>query len=155
MSKNIEFYTNPEDLPIKRFQRFNKYYLIDNEVGDTFEDYEQRTLKAISFLRKDMKEEAVKELENRRSMVFNAIENYSPKQYALALMVKSIDGVFYTDKKYLTEEGLEEILDKLNDIGYTRKELDKDLPKVKKKSSKFWKCIFQSILKLTKKKILT
>ena len=154
MSNRIEFYSNPEELPIKRFQRFNKYLMIDVEVGETFADYDQRTHKVVALLRKKMVDDAVRELENRRQAVFNAFEQYSPKHYALALMVKSIDGVDYTDKKYLGEEGLDEILDKLNAIGYTRKELDNDLSEVKKKSSTLWKCITQSISRQTTSKIL-
>lgn len=154
MSKRIEFYSNPEELPVKRFQRFNKYFMIDIEVGETFEDYDQRTYKVVALLRKKMVDDAVKELENRRQAVFNAFEEYSPKNYALAIMVKSIDGINYTGKKYLTEEGLDEILEKLNEIGYTRKELDKDLSEVKKKSLTFWECITQSISEVTMKKIL-
>lgn len=154
MKNRVEFYTNPEDLPIKRFQRFNKYFMIAIEVGETFEDYDQRTHKVVSLLRKKMVDDAVKELENRRQAVYNAFENYSPKHYALALMVKSIDGVDYTDKRYLTEEGLDEVLEKLNDIGYTRKQLGIDLIEVKKKSLTSWKCIFQSILNRTKKTTL-
>ncbi|AHK11384.1 tail assembly chaperone [Flavobacterium sp. phage 1/32] len=130
MNKEIIFYDSPENLPIKRFQRFNKYVLIDVEVGQSFEDYDQRTHKAVAFLRKDMKEEAIKELENRRQMVYNAFEEYSPKHYALALMVKSINGQVFTD---ITEKGLEEVLIKLDEIGYTQKELELDLSEVKKK----------------------
>jgi len=151
MSNKIEFYQSPEDLPIKRFQRFNKYVLIDVEVGQTFEDYDQRTHKAVAFLRKDMKEEAIRELENRRQMVFNAFEEYSPKHYALALMVKSINGVSYSD---ITEEGLNQVLAKLDEIGYTQKELELDLSEVKKKFMTFWKCITPNILKRMTKKIL-
>ncbi|AHK11383.1 tail assembly chaperone [Flavobacterium sp. phage 1/32] len=151
MNKEIIFYDSPENLPIKRFQRFNKYVLIDVEVGQSFEDYDQRTHKAVAFLRKDMKEEAIKELENRRQMVYNAFEEYSPKHYALALMVKSINGQVFTD---ITEKGLEEVLIKLDEIGYTQKELELDLSEVKKKFTTFWKCITQSILKPMKKKIL-
>lgn len=147
----IEFYDNPESLNIKRFQRFNKFVLIDIEVGQTFEDYDQRTHKAVALLRKDMKEEAIRELENRRQMVFNAFEEYSPKHYAFALMVKSINGRVFTD---ISEKGLDEVLKILDDLGYSQKELNLDLSEVKKKSTTFWKCTTRSILKAMKKKIL-
>lgn len=140
MSK-IEFYTNPEELPIRRFQKFNKNMMIDVEVGTTFEDYDERTFKVVAFLRKGMVDDAVKELENRRQTVFNAFEEYSPKHYALALMVKSIDGI---ECKDMSEEGLDLILDKLNNSGYSEKQLNEDLAKVKKKSTTFSKCTFQN-----------
>lgn len=147
----IEFYASPEDLPIRRFQKFNKNLMIDTEVGVNFEDYEQRTHKTVAFLRKGMLDEAIKELENRRQAVFNAFEEYSPKHLALALMVKSIDGVKCED---MTDEGLSVILDKLEKIGYTEKELNNDLGEVKKKSSKLWKCTFLNTLNQMMIKIL-
>lgn len=147
----VEFYNSPEELPIKRFQKFNKNVMIDVEVGNSFQDYEERTFKTVAFLRKGMLEDAIKELENRRQAVFNAFEEYSPKHYALALMVKSIDGEPCED---MSEEGLNLILEKLDKINYSEKELNEDLAKVKKKSTIFSKCTFPATLKTTIKKTL-
>lgn len=147
----VEFYASPHDLPIKRFQKFNKHVMIDTEVGVSFDDFEQRTHKAVAFLANGMIEDGLKELENRRQLVFNAFEEYSPKHYALALMVKKIDGV---ECKDMTEEGLSNILEKLNEIGYSEKKLNEDLAEVKKKSSKHWKCTSRNILNQMTNKIL-
>jgi hypothetical protein len=154
MSNKIEFYQSPEELPVKRYQRFQKFVMIDSEVGSTFQDFDERSLKVIELLRKKMIGDAVKELENKRQAAFNAYEEYSPKHFALALMVKSINGVDYTGKYYLTEEGLNEIIDKLEEIGYSEKQLVNDLDVVKKKLPEFWKFITQSILVRTTKQIL-
>lgn len=126
----IKFFVSSEVLPIKRFQRFNKYLMIDNDVGSTFEDYDKRTLKLVEFLRKDMKDEAIKELMNRRQMVFNAFEEYSPRNLALAIMVYSIDGQVVED---YSEENLERILKKLDEWGYSQAKLEENLTEVKKK----------------------
>lgn len=148
----IEFYDNAENLPIRRFQKFNKYLMIDIEVGTTFEDYDNRTYKAIELLNKQMYSDAVKELTNRRQMVYQAFEEYSPKHYALALMVKSINGVPCTG---MSETELDKIIDMLQEAGYTEKELCDDLADVKKKSTTNWKCIFQRILKPMTRKTIT
>lgn len=155
MSNKIEFFQSPEEMTIKRYQRFQKFVMIDSEVGSTFEDFDERTMKAIAFLRNKMLDEAVKELENRRQAAYNAYTDYSPKSYALALLVKSINGVDYTGKYYLTDEGLDEILNKLEEIGYSKRQADNDLNVVKKKLWIFWKCITQNTFVITTKQILT
>lgn len=154
MSNKIEFYQSPEELPIKRYQRLQKQIMIDSEVGSSFEAFDLRSMEAIEFLRKNMIDEAVKSMENRRQASYNAYTEYSPKHYALALMVKSINGKDYSGKYYLTEDGMNEVLQKLDDIGYTQKELENDLSVVKKKLMMFWKCISRSSLKTTIKRIL-
>lgn len=139
----IVFYEDPEHMKIKRFNRFQKNLMIAYEVGSTFEDFDQRTLKVIELLKKKMQNDAVKEFQNMRQAVFNAYQEYSPKSYALALTVKSIDGIEYTD---ISTEGLDLVLEKLDEIGYTQGNLEEDLSRVKKK--------FMIRLKLTSRSIL-
>lgn len=153
MSNKIEFYTTPEDLPMKRYQRFKKFEMIGSEVGSTFEDFDERTMKVIAFFNKKMYGDAIKELENRRQAAFNAYTEYNPEHYALALMVKSINGVDYTDKYYMTEEGMEEVLTKLEEIGYSKRQATNDLNVIKKKFPTRWKCITQSSFVQTTKQI--
>lgn len=104
--------------------------MIDNEIGSTFSDYDIRTLKTVELLRKDLKEHAIVELENRRQAVFNCFEEYSPKNNAFAILVHSIDGEVFTN---YSDEGLRQVVEKLNDIGFTKQELDKEVSEVKKK----------------------
>lgn len=123
----IELFETTQDLPILRFQKFNKYIMIANEVGNTFEDYDQRTVKALSFLQKEMVPEAIQELSNRRQTVFNAFNEFSPKSKAFAVLIKRIDGTYYDgyspgelDKvlKHLDRIGLSYInsMEALNDV---------------------------------------
>ena len=149
----IEFYDNAESLPIKRFQRFNKFVMIDNEVGSSFEDYDIRTAKALEFLNKSMLPEAIMELENRRQMVFQSYEEYSPKHYALAIMVKSIDGV--PTGSDMSEKTLENILEKLNEAGFTQKQVIENVSDLKKKSTTNWSNISLNILKTMRRKTIT
>jgi len=74
----IELFDSIHDLPILRFQRFNKYQMIASEIGNTFTDYDARMQKTIQFLKKDMKAEAIQELENQRQCVFNAFNEFTP-----------------------------------------------------------------------------
>ena len=128
----VELYSSAETLPIIRYQKFNKYLMIDNEVGSSIADYDKRMQKAVRFLKSDLKSEAIKELENNRQNVFNALNNYTPKNKALAVLVKSINGKKYVE---IDSETLTEIEKKLNEIGFTRELLDSTINEVKKKSS--------------------
>lgn len=126
----IKVYSSNETLSIKRYQKFQKFLMIENEVGSSFIDYDTRTSRAIEFLNKGMVDEAVIELENRRQMVYNAFEEFSPKNFALALLIHSIDDVVYTN---YSDEGLKEILDRLDEIGFDKAKLDETVSEVKKK----------------------
>jgi hypothetical protein len=128
----VEFYDSPENLSIKRYQFLNKYLMIDNEVGSSIADYDKRMSKAVRFLKSDMKKEAIKELENNRQNVFNALSKYSPKNKALTVLVKSIDN---REFKNVNSETLKEIEDKLDAIGFSRKVMDEVIAHTKKKSS--------------------
>lgn len=147
----VELYDSAEVLPIKRYQRFNKYLMIDNEVGSCFEDFDKRTMKIIELLKKDLKNEAVIEMENRRQMVFNSYENYSPKNLALAILVYSINGVVFND---YSESKLDEIVNELDKIGFTKILMDQEIDEVKKKSKTNWILTLKGMLtKQTKLKI--
>ncbi|WP_440881405.1 hypothetical protein [Tenacibaculum sp. C7A-26P2] len=128
----VKFYDSPENLSIKRYQSFNKYLMIDNEVGSSITDYDRRMQKAIRFLESDMKSEAIKELKNNRQNVFNCLNEYTPRNKALAILVKSIDKKVFTN---INSNTLTEIENRLDEIGFTKEMMDDVLSQVKKKSS--------------------
>lgn len=135
----IKFFDTPESMPMRRYRRFNKFLMVENEVGNDFADYEKRTQKAISFVKQGMIKEALQELSNRRQMVFNAFAEYSPRDRALAILVHSIDGVEYRD---YSKTGLDEILNRLEEIGFTNKQSTEVVDEVKKKSKRNWRFTF-------------
>jgi hypothetical protein len=139
-NNTVEFYSSSVDLPILRFQAFQKHMMISNEVGSTFEDYDMRTVKTYEFLSKGMAKEALIELNNRRQMVYNAFNENSPRGTALALLVKSIDGELMHD---YSEMGISKILKRLDEIGFTAEMMYKTTSEVKKKSKRNWKTIFR------------
>ena len=126
----LKFYDNPETMPMRRYQRFNKFLMMHNEIGSDFADFNKRSLKTIDYLKKGMLSEAVKELDNRRLLVFNSFMEYSPIGQALAILVHSING---KEKKGITSEDLEEVISELEGIGFTKGQTDKVVHEVKKK----------------------
>lgn len=126
----VELFDSIHNLPVLRFQRFNKYQMQSVEIGNTFEDYRQRTMKVVQFLQKDMKEEAIQELENRSLTVFNAFNTFTPSGKSFAVLVKRIDDVDYTT---FSPDDLERCFKHLDRIGLTQKESIDKLKEVKKK----------------------
>ncbi len=126
----IEVYDSSESLPMKRFNKLNKYIMIGSEVGVTFEDYDQRTVKTMALLQKGLVKEAMQEINNRRQAVFNAFKEYSPKDRAFAVLVKRIDNVRYND---ISSSGLDLVLDHLERIGLSHIKSMETLTEVKKK----------------------
>jgi len=137
----IEMYDSIHDLPILRFQRFNKYQMISNEIGNTFEDYDRRMAKTIQFLEKKMIDEAKQELQNQRQTVFNSYNNFTPVGKSLAVLVKRIDKTIYDT---FTPDDLDRCLEHLDKIGLDYGTAIEKLLEVKKKSKRNWLCTIQN-----------
>lgn len=126
----IELYDSVQNMNIFRFQKFNKYQMYACEIGSTFEDYDQRTAEVYKFLQKGMVAEAMQSLNNRRQLVFNAFSEFKPTGKALAILVKRIDKRKYTD---ISSDGLDQVLKRLDEIGFTYEQTIDGLNDVKKK----------------------
>ena len=110
------------------------------EIGNTFEDYNERTMKTIQFLHKGMYQEAMQELENRQLTVYNAFNELSPQTKAFAVLVRKID-----DKDYslFTPENLDRCVAHLERIGLSNAKSIEKLKDVKKNSKRNYPPIFQ------------
>jgi len=126
----IKFYDSIRQLPMRRYQKFNKYMMISSEVGESVEDYDRRTQRAIQYLNANDTKNASIELENRRQNVHHAMSEYSPKGYALAIMVYSIDGEVFDS---FDDEILNSVIDKLDKIGFDIEQVNEVVSEVKKK----------------------
>lgn len=126
----VYMYDSIHELPILRFQRFNKYHMQAMQVGNTFSDYDERIQKVVAFISHDMKEEALQELENGRLTMFNAFNEFYPKGKAFAIMVKKIDDVVYNS---FAPDELDRCLEHLEKIGLPNGVANEKLEEVKKK----------------------
>lgn len=113
----IEVYDSIDELPIFRYQKFHKYQMMQNDIGEDFADYDLRTQKALEFMKHGMIAEAMQELKNRRQLVFNAYNEFSAKGKAFAVLIKRIDKKVYDNKKPSSSD-LDQVLEDLNDIGF-------------------------------------
>lgn len=146
----IEMFDSIQNLPILRFQKFNKYQMIASEIGNTFTDYDQRTVKALQFMKKKMYNEALQELENRRLTVFNSFNEFTPTGKSFAVLVKRIHKTEYKD---FTPDDLDRCLKHLESIGFEFGKSIEKLKEVKKKSKRNWLYIIHNIFRRTGTKI--
>ena len=126
---NLEFFESIDEFPLERFNAFNKYVMLDSELGSTIQDFDKNIIRINEFIAKDMLDEAKNELLNLRFVVNNILSENSPKGLAFANTIKKIDGKPLDD---YSEEKLRAILKDLSADGLTVKEVyehNKDLKK--------------------------
>lgn len=136
----IEYYENPETIPYRRYQRFCSLLASENETGDNFSSLDKRVSRSIAYIASDERQAAINELSNLRMALHNVSSEIGLKGLAAAVMVKSIDGVPCDD---ISIEGLQKTLDKLSELGVSKKDIDDTTSDLKKKSNFIWNSIFR------------
>jgi hypothetical protein len=139
----VKFYDSIEEMPHRRYMKFNKEMMRANEVGNSMTDVIKRIDRAMGFIQAKESDKAVRELSNARLAYSYSQAELEPKGLALAAMVKSVNGVEVND---ITTSGLQNTLEVLQNIGMSKKELDHNADSVKKKSNKSSKYSFLSSL---------
>jgi aspartyl-tRNA synthetase len=112
---SVILYDDIDQLPIERFNKANKYWMLHDNLGSSFTDIDTTHISRL-ILVADNKEKVVKELENLRILIYNIINEVNPSQMAFACLVDSIDGKEITD---ISEEGVKRTLKLLSDIGFS------------------------------------
>jgi hypothetical protein len=118
-------YDDIEQMPIERFNKANKFWMLSDNLGNSFDDIDKVHLSRM-FLIADNKEKVIAEINNLRVLVYNIIKETHPDQLAFAALVHSVNGQECTD---LSDEGLRTLLTELSKKGLT-------VGEVKKKSVK-------------------
>ena len=116
----LEFYESIEELPLQRFNAFNKYVMLDSELGNTVQDFDKMVVRVSEFMSKEMYEDARAELMNMRIVYHNVLTENDVKGLAFASTIKRYKGKDVLD---YSEENLRKILDDLEKEGLTVKEV--------------------------------
>ena len=99
----VELYDSIDELPIKRFHKFNKYLLVDAGVGSDLNDINEKIAKIMRYVDRSDNVNARIELENLRQAMYLVTQETNLKHLAFMVLVKSIDGKEITD---LSDEGV-------------------------------------------------
>jgi len=127
----IEFYEGILDMPFGRFSTYNKYVMLDTELGSTLNDFDKIIVRINEFVNKEMKEEATNELLNLRFVINNILSEESHKGLAFATLIKRFNGKDVDD---YSPANLKDILIKLSNAGLTVKDVIVKSEDLKKKS---------------------
>jgi len=125
---SIVLYDSIDELPMKRFHKFNKMMLVDSGIGSDLNDIDRHLERIKAFVRQKENDHAMLEIENLRTNFFFVFQGLSPKYLAFAALVKEIDGKECDD---LTDDGLKNVVEKLSDTPIDV--LNKEIEDVKKK----------------------
>jgi hypothetical protein len=108
--RKVELYDSIDELPIKRFHKFNKYLLIDSGIGCDIDSINEHIAKIGAFL-KDQPDEAKKQLENLRQSLYFIMEEMNPRSLSFIVLIHKIDDVLITD---LSDNNIKNLSDKLS-----------------------------------------
>jgi hypothetical protein len=118
-------YDDIEQMPIERYNKANKFWMLSDNLGNSFEDIDKTHLSRLFLVAHD-KDKVKAEINNLRVLVYNVINEIHPDQMAFAVLVHSVNGKEMTD---ISDEGLRKLMRDLSDRGLT-------IGEVKKKTSK-------------------
>jgi hypothetical protein len=117
----LMLYTDIDQLTAERFSKINKFWMLHDELGSSFEEIDRIHITRL-ILSLDDKEKAKKVIDNMRVLIHNIINEVNPESLAFACLIHSIDGVEVTD---LSDENLKKIIKYLSDNGLTADTLKK------------------------------
>lgn len=140
----VEYYDAIEDLPIRRYHKFNKMLLVDVGIGGDLLDADGHIERASRFMQVGQVKEAKTELENLRGNLYMIQSEVSPKFRAFAALIVSVDGVLFDD---FSDDGVERVLNMLQDTHVSQ--VTATLEAVKKKISQeleaYFPRLFESV----------
>jgi len=108
----VEIYDSIDELPIKRFHKFNKYLLVDSGIGSDLNDINRHIGRISKYIGKD-NDSARRELENLRQSLYMVSEGTNVRHLSFAVLVKSINGVPLHD---LSDQGIRKTMEKLSEV---------------------------------------
>lgn len=105
----VTYYDDPEDMPVKRWHKYNLYMMLSGDLGSSIDEL-SASVQRIGKLVKEKPDDAMILLNNMVISMYNIKNETTPRHYAIAALVKTINGKEYDD---LTDEGLKIIVDML------------------------------------------
>lgn len=145
----LELYDSIEDMPITRYNAFNRYSMIDSGLGNSFADIDQKITETIGLISTGYTDKALQTLLNMRTSYYFLFENIDPKTNSFICMIKSIDGVNNDD---ISEGGILKTREILMKTKISRSMITVVISEIKKKLMMSLKRIFLN--SLTKEKRL-
>lgn len=129
----VEIYDAVDELPIKRFHKFNRYMLVDSGIGSDLTDINMHIGKIMRYVDKSDKENAKKQLENLRQSLYMVSQETNVNHLSFMVLIKSIDGKEIYD---LSDDNMRRLLEMFHNesksffdklIQFVKKKIDSEL----------------------------
>ena len=124
----LKLYDDIDQLPIERFNKANKYWMLHDNIGSSIADFDANHFNKLVLLAGD-KDKCIAELNKFRILVFNIMNEINVEHLSFACLIHSINGKEQTD---LSEDALKKVLKRLSDKGLTQEILKKKLKSERK-----------------------
>ena len=155
----IVLYEDIEELPVRNFQKFNKFILVDSGVGSDVAAINNRIARTSGFIKAKKEKEAYAELENLRKSMFLVAEEISPEHLSFTCLISKINGKSF---EWKSDADLERTSKALGDIkiGLVRRILNTFKKKVESDLQEYFPKRFNAVSlreqfdKLKKKSLL-
>lgn len=128
---SILMYDDISQMPIERFNKANKYWMLHDNIGSSISDFDANHFNKLALLAGD-KEKCIAELNNFRILVFNIMNEINVEHLSFACLVHSINDEAQDD---LSESALKRVLKRLSDRGLTQEVLKKKPTRSVKRST--------------------
>lgn len=129
-NRTVKVYDSIDELPIERFQKYNKYVIMDSGLGSDTDAVDEHIAQLARLINTSDKKKAMQELQNLRQNLYMIMYNISPRYMAFAALVYSIDG---KKVESTSDTSLQELLKDLKDASHFS--IIEELYELKKKLS--------------------
>ena len=119
----LMLYTDIDQLPAERFSKINKFWMLSDELGNSFEDIDKIHMSRLLLAITDP-DKLKKIIDNMRVLIYNIINEVNPANLAFAALIHSIDSKEITD---LSDENLKRVITELSKKGLTAEILKKKI----------------------------
>lgn len=133
----VTMYDSIEELPIVRFQKYNKLLMLDAGLGSDMTAFDAKLARVSEFIKANDLTNASAEIDNVRQTLFNVQNGLTPHFLSLIPLMAEVDGELLTD---LSDENLMAVYERLKDV--TLKAYEETASEVKKKIEEELKSYF-------------
>ena len=112
----IKVYDSIDEMPIVNFQKYNKYLLIDSGLGSDADDIDAHIARIAKYIKGNDQKKAMQELQNMRQGLYMVNSEISPRYFAFAALIHSINGEKLDD---LSDSNLKKVLDSINSVKHS------------------------------------
>ena len=134
---SVVMYDSIEELPIVRFQKYNKMLMLDAGLGSDLTALDAHLARVGEFIKACETDNAAREIDNLRPTLFNVQNGLTPHFMSLIPLMAEVDGEPLTD---LSDENIQAVYDRLKDV--TMKAYEGAASEVKKKIEEELKAYF-------------